>query len=469
MTSQAADTSPAQASQRFPRKLLAPMMIGSMLNPINSSIIAVALIPIGAALGVPPSRTAWLVSSLYVATAIGQPLVGRLVDRYGPKRLFLIGSGLVGIAGIIGMTAPNLWVLVAARVILGFGTCAGFPSAMALIRRVSDRQGIVSPAGVLTAITVVVQTISVIGPTLGGLLIHLGGWRATFAVNVPLAIAALLLGWFLLPSFADADSSHSGGAGIDWAGIGLFCGLLVALLLFLMNLRPSYLVALVIAVVLAVGFVIRERRCADPFIDLRMLARNRPLVATYVRGFAMATVSYSFIYGVSQWLEEGRGLSPSTTGLMLLPAFGVGIVVSAIFGRKPHLRANLLVGSVIQVVACLLVWVLDATTPIWGLLGVMILVGIPQGLVGLSNQNVLYLQTPADEIGASSGLLRTFQYIGAIGASAAAGIFYGAAASTHGLHDLAVFMTVVAVLGLVLVLADRTLAGTKFGAVSIHQ
>ena len=61
-----------------------------MLNPINSSMIAVALVPIGAAFGAPPSETAWVVSALYLATAVGQPVVGRLVERYGPRPLFLL-------------------------------------------------------------------------------------------------------------------------------------------------------------------------------------------------------------------------------------------------------------------------------------------------------------------------------------------------------------------------------------------
>ena len=110
------------------------MILGSVLNPINSSIIAVSLVPIGIALGAPPSRTAWLVSALYLATAIGQPVVGRLVDTYGPRRLFLAGSALVGVAGILGTVAPSLSVLIVARVLLGFGTCAGYPAAMYLIR-----------------------------------------------------------------------------------------------------------------------------------------------------------------------------------------------------------------------------------------------------------------------------------------------------------------------------------------------
>ena len=82
------------------------MILGSMLNPINSSMIAVSLVPIGIAFGAPPSQTAWLVSALYLATAVGQPVVGRLVDIYGPRRLYLVGTALVGVAGVLGALAP---------------------------------------------------------------------------------------------------------------------------------------------------------------------------------------------------------------------------------------------------------------------------------------------------------------------------------------------------------------------------
>ena len=139
-------------TDRFDRRLLPPMMLGAILNPINSSIIAVALVPIGAALGAPASQTVWLVSALYLATSIGQPLAGRLVDSIGPRRMFLIGASLTGLAGVVGTVAPSLGVLIVARVVLGFGTCAGYPAAMYLIRSEARRTGMASPAGVLTAL-----------------------------------------------------------------------------------------------------------------------------------------------------------------------------------------------------------------------------------------------------------------------------------------------------------------------------
>jgi MFS family permease len=152
----------------FARTLIAPMILGAVLNPVNSSMIAVALIPIGTAFDAPPSETAWLVSSLYLATAIGQPVVGRLVDLYGPRPLYLAGTALVGVAGVLGALAPSLGVLVGARTLLGFGTCAGYPAAMSLIRSEATRTGRDSPNGVLTVLAVSAQTIAIVAPPSAG-------------------------------------------------------------------------------------------------------------------------------------------------------------------------------------------------------------------------------------------------------------------------------------------------------------
>ncbi|MGH3493824.1 MAG: MFS transporter, partial [Sciscionella sp.] len=419
----------------FDRRLLAPMILGSVLNPVNSSIIAVSLVPIGVAFGAPPAATAWLVSALYVATAIGQPVTGRLIDTYGPRRMFLGATVLVGIAGVIGTVAPNLGVLIIARVVLGFGTCAGYPAAMSLIRSEARRTGRQSPAGVLTVLVVSSQTIAVIGPPLGGVLIGLGGWRTTLAVNIPLAIAALTLGAWRLPKTGSRRGDTTRGRiTLDYPGMMAFAGMLVALLLFLMHPQPSRWYLPVIAVVAGACFAVRERRAADPFIDLRMLGGNVPLLVTYARTLLAYVVSYSFLYGYTQWLEDGRGLSPSAAGLLQLPVFATGIIVSVTTGRRKELRGKLLVGAGSQLVACGLLLTLGSGSAIWLLLVVALLFGIPQGLNSLALQNSVYYQADPDRIGSSSGLLRTFTYLGAIVAAAAQGSFYGHTAGTGGLH-----------------------------------
>jgi MFS family permease len=448
-----------RSTEGFDRGLIGPMILGAILNPINSSIIAVSLVPIGVAFGAPPARTAWLVSSLYLATAIGQPVVWRLVVMYGPRRQYLAGTALVGIAGLLGTVAPSFVVLVVTRVLLGFGTCAGYPAAMYLIRSEAKRTGQDNPAGVLTALAVSAQTVAVVGPALGGLLIGLGGWRTTFAVNIPLSIACLVLGARRLPRAPVVDAEDPAGrrTGLDLLGMGLFAGTLICLLLFLMNPRASQWYLLLLAVAAAAGLAVRELRVAEPFIDLRLLRGNVPLLATYGRNLLASLVGYAFLYGYTQWLEAGRGLRAAEAGLILTPMFLTAIVVSGITGRRKAIAGKLLVGSATQIVACAMLLLLSPRSAIWLLVVVTMLVGIPQGLNSLANQNAVYHQADPARMGSSAGLLRTFTYLGAIGASAANGSFLKRTADTAGLHHLAVFVLAVAALFLAMTVLDRSL------------
>jgi MFS family permease len=447
-------TAEAGTQTGFDRRLIAPMVLGAILNPVNSSTLAVALVPIGVAFHALPARTAWLVSALYLATATGQPVVGRLVDRYGPRRLYLFSTALVGVAGVLGMLAPSLGVLIGARVLLGIGTCAGYPAAMYLIRAESRRTGVDSPAGVLTALSVSAQTIVVIGPTLGGLLIALGGWRSIFAVNIPLAVACLVLGLRRLPA---ADRGRGATTPLDHLGIALFAAMLTTLMLFLMSPTAGHLWLPALAAAIAAAFARRELRFADPFIDLRVFGGNRPLILTYVRTLLAQTIAYAVLYGFTQWLEAGRGLSASHAGLVLLPLSLVGIGVSTLTGRRPEFRAKLLVGAASQVAGCVLMLLLDSHSAIWLPLLIAAVNGLPQGLNNLANQNAVYYQAEPARVGASAGLLRTFAYLGAMVASAAYGAFFRAGAGTTGLHHFAVFLIVVAALLLVVILADPSL------------
>ncbi|MEV0094131.1 MFS transporter [Streptomyces sp. NPDC050738] len=446
----------AQEPGGFNRKLLAPMMLGSVLNPINSSMLAVALIPIGQAFGVPPSQTAWLVSGLYLATAVGQPVIGRLVDTYGPRLLYLVGTSLVGVAGLLGVLAPSLWVLVLSRVLLGFGTSAAYPASMFLLRSESDRTGMKSPAGILAALSISNQVVAVIGPTLGGLLIGAGGWHLIFGINIPLSAACLVLGVRRLPR-RTATSGAQKAESVDVPGMALFAGMLTAFMLFLMDLELSHWYLVALGAVLGAGFAMRELRVPRPFIDLRVLSGNAPLLATYIRQLLAYVTSYAFLYGFTQWLEEGRSLSASTAGLLLLPMSLAAMAVTALTGRRAEVRHKLLIGGIVQIAACAALLLVGSGSPLWLLIVIGALVGVPQGLNGLANQNALYAQADPARMGSSAGLLRTFMYVGALLASAANALFFKGGADTAGLHDLSVFLLVVACLFLAVSAADRSL------------
>ncbi|MFJ6653797.1 MFS transporter [Microbacterium sp. NPDC091313] len=459
----------APARGAVPRRLYAPLIVGTILNPINSSIVAVALVPIAAAFGVPASQAAWLVTGLYLATSVGQPLAGRLVDAIGAKPVFLVGAGLTMAAGLVGAFAPSFGWLIAARVVLGLGTCAGYPAAMTIVRSSTADPTAPAARGILTVLAVATQTVAVIGPTLGGLLIGGAGWPAVFAVNVPLGLASLVLGALFLPggrgaASATAHTTARRRVRLDLTGLALFALALVPLLVVIMAPGSGTVWMLVIAVAAGAGFVVRELRTHDPFIDLRMLGRNGALLSTYARATLMALVGYTFLYGYTQWLEHARGLSPAAAGLVLLPTFAVAIVVSALTGRLPRLRPKLAVAALAQVATCLVLLMVGAGTPLWVLLGAAVIMGVSQGLGNVTNQQALIAVAPAAQMGSAAGLMRTFFYLGAILSGAATALLFGAAADTAGLHRVAGVALAASVMFLALTLFDRSLGARREAA-----
>ncbi|MEV7039838.1 MFS transporter [Amycolatopsis sp. NPDC051061] len=240
--------------------------------------------------------------------------------------------------------------------------------------------------------------------------------------------------------------------------MALFAGTLVSQLLFLMHPGAGDWYLLAIAVVGAAGFAARELTHAHPFIDLRLLGRNGPLLRTYGRALLAYVVAYSFLYGYTQWLEHGRGLSATEAGLATLPLFATGILVSLLTGRREAVRGKLAVAALGQLAGCALLLTLDSSAAVWLLVVVALVAGVPQGLNSLALQNSVYRQANPDDIGASAGLLRTFGYLGAIVSSALQGALYGPAADTGGLHDLALVLLGIGVVFLIVTVFDRSLS-----------
>jgi len=183
----------AQEARPFGPRFVTPLFMGSALNPINSSVIATALVAIAAAMHVTVGKTSILISSLYLTSAIAQPTAGRLSEEFGPRRVFLGGIVIVLLGGIVGGLAHDMTTLVVARVLIGLGTSAGYPSAMLLIRRRATTVGLQSPPiSVLGSLAIAGAATVAIGPTIGGLLVGWFDWRAAFFVNVPIACATFV-------------------------------------------------------------------------------------------------------------------------------------------------------------------------------------------------------------------------------------------------------------------------------------
>src|SRR5204863_457837 len=218
-----------------PRRVAAAIALGTLLNPLNSSMIAVALVSLQHAFGVGLTTSSWLVSAFYLAACVGQPLMGRIADRFGPRRVYCAGLVVVLVAGLAALVAPGFGWLVGCRVAQALGTSAAFPAGLAMIRRMAGGR---PPAATLAALSVTNATSAALGPVLGGVLVAAAGWRGIFAVNIPLAAVGLVLALWWLP--APPAAAPASGAGVlaelDLPGVALFSATVVGLLAFLLSL-----------------------------------------------------------------------------------------------------------------------------------------------------------------------------------------------------------------------------------------
>src|ERR1700741_1832263 len=126
MSTEAADKAP---HGHFGFRFVTPLGLGSTLNPVNSTMISTALVPIAGDFHASVAQTGWLIAGLYLASAVAQPTMGRLADLFGPRRIYLISLFIVAISALVGRFAPTLGVLIAVRVALGIGTAGAYPSA----------------------------------------------------------------------------------------------------------------------------------------------------------------------------------------------------------------------------------------------------------------------------------------------------------------------------------------------------
>ncbi|HEY4224407.1 MAG TPA: MFS transporter [Pseudolysinimonas sp.] len=433
-----AEPEPERPRNPFSARFSTPLLLGSTFNPINSSLLATGLVGIGVDLSVRPGQTALLVSVLYLCSSVAQPTMGKLSTIFGPRRVFLSGAIILVIAGVIGTLAPGFGYLLVSRALIGIGTSAAYPTAMALARRRADENGIGVPTRFLGNLSIAGQVMASVGLPLGGVLTGAFGWRALFFINIPLGLLSIALTLSGVPRDGRLDR---GGAGsvlrrIDVPGIALFAGTVVSLLIFLGDLAHPAWWLLGVTIVLGVGMVLWERRSSSPLIDVRMLARNQPLQRTYLRQILVSLASYSVLYGVSQWMELGRGLGASQVGLILLPLTAVGIILARVISNRGWVRVPLLLSGAVLIVAAGLEQFVTHETSIPVLIGLTVLLGTTNGFAGFANQATLYANAPAAEIAVASGLYRTALYTGAIFSASLIGIVFGGKPTDAGLHAL---------------------------------
>ncbi|TLM84070.1 MFS transporter [Pseudarthrobacter sp. NamE5] len=409
---------------------LAGLSLGSALNPLNSSMIAVALVVLRADFGLDVAAVTWVVTSFYLASAAGQPVMGRLADRFGPRRMFMLGMALVAVTCALAPLAPNFALLCVARAVMALGTATAYPSAVVMVGAIAHRAK-VEPARPLGRLQMANTSAAAIGPVVGGLLVGFVGWEALFLVNVPLALAALLL----VRRAAPPDEARERGSvaelvrDSDIPGILAFVAALLLVMMAALNVAPDLRWWMLAAgTVIGAVFAWRELRFNRPFLDLRLLGRNRPLMLIYLAFAVFSSVYYFVFFGLPQLLQEAGGYGPGVVGLLMLPLAGLSVLATPwavkAMGRY-GVRRVLLAGVVLLTLVAALMWLLTGTLVIPLVVVLTALMGVPYGTVGIATNQGMFVSTRPQERGVAAGIYQTCRYVGAITATVMIGVFAG--------------------------------------------
>lgn len=418
------------------------VLFASFIDLVDATIVVVAAPAIEASIGAGDAELQWIVAAYALALGAGLITAGRLGDRYGRKRIFLLGLAAFAVTSALCATASTPEVLIGFRAAQGLAAGIMVPQVFGIIR------GSFPPARQAAAFGAygAVQGLAAIaGPLLGGLLVDadlLGlGWRSIFWVNVPLCLIALVVGLRVLPESHAGEGSRVDVLGALLAPLGVLLLLLPLIQAGSWGWAPSSVALLVAGVLVLVAFLLHERRLAArggaPVFDPALLR-----VRAFSAGLIAATLFFSGIGSLflmlSVYLQAGAGRTAVETGLAFLPyaigsmiTSGVGIAVAARAGRLLLVLGSLIIaGSYLMLAGA----VSGGEDPgYWSLAAALFVGGLGLGLVVPILVSVVLAGVPGRDAGAAGGALSTvIQIGGAIGIATLATAFFSLAGSVGG-------------------------------------
>jgi MFS transporter, DHA2 family, methylenomycin A resistance protein len=343
MTLSSADSiHPASAA---PRLALGALCLGFFVVLLDGTAVNVALVAIRADLGGGLADQQWVVASYTVALAAAMLTAGAMGDRFGSRRVCLLGLATFALASVLCAVAPTASVLIAARTLQGIGAAALLPCSLALIvQHFPQPRERAHALGVWGGISGIGMAS---GPVVGGVLVELAGWRSIFLVNVPVCLAAIVM----IGRWATESPPRRSGP-LDVAGLvlgtlalaGLACGLIEAGQRGWTHPVPLALVlggALLVPV-----FVLVERRVGEPMVPMWIFASRRFSAGTGA-GFLFNFCLYGALLCLSLFLQGPLGQSAFGAGMQILPltvAVAIGAAASGRLTARFGPRVPMLVG-----------------------------------------------------------------------------------------------------------------------------
>lgn len=425
-----------------PRRWLALfiLLIANFMNLIDVTIVNVALPSMREGLGATDSQIEWVIAAYVLAFALGLLPFGRLGDIVGRTHMFLWGVAGFTLASALCGLSPNIEFLIVARVIQGLAGAMMTPQVLAIATVTfppHERGQAFSLFGLSAGLA------SVCGPILGGVLIsaQLFGmdWQPIFLVNIPVGIAAVIAGYFLIPRLPGHSALKNDFVGIALFGLGIVC-VVFPIIEGRAYGWPLWAFAMIASgLVLLVAFVLWTRARAKAGLSQLL---NFDLIANrdFMFGAFVITVFASGIPGmfmvISIFLQSGFGFTPLESGLTNTP-FSIGVLVaSLIAGRfgSHYLRGRLAASGALLAggIGALHFIIAGAGDTIdhWTFLPPLLFAGIGLGLGFSSLFQLVLRNVPHRDAGAGSGALQAFQQVGgALGVALVGEMFFGSLAT----------------------------------------
>ncbi|MEV6152508.1 MFS transporter [Nonomuraea sp. NPDC052129] len=455
--------SPVQADRRW--AVLGVIIAAAVLDLLDATITNVAAPTIAADLGGGAALIQWLGAAYALALGVLLVVGGRLGDRYGRRRLFLLGITGFTLASVACGLAVSPGVLIGARLVQGGFGALMIPQGFGILGAVFPRDQLGKAFSVFAP---ALGVSSVGGPVVAGFLIEADlfglGWRAMFLINIVLGGAALIAATRLLP--ADAPGDRSSGSGVDGVGAGVLAVTMVGLLYGLID-GSAHGWRLVPILCLAGGlvffglFCVRQRTATNPLIEPSLL-RNRGFTAGLVLGMVFFAAVSGLLYVLVLFMQYGLRFTPVQAALGLTPV-AVGIVIASVACHRlidRFGRTLITIGLTIALIGTswLLAVVSGVVDGAWALVLAALVIGLGMGTCFGTIYDVTLGDIDPREAGSASGSLSAVQQLAnAIGAAAVTTVYFRTGdqmeAATGSL--LVVVVAVIACCGLVWLLPRK--------------
>ncbi|NMO53132.1 MFS transporter [Actinoplanes sp. TBRC 11911] len=402
--------------QTSPRVTFGVLAAAAAVFALMQSLVTPVLPTIQHDLHTSTTTVTWVLTAWLLASSVATPIMGRIGDMIGKDRTLLVALAAIAVGCLVAAIAPNISILIVARVLQGFGV-AVFPVSFGIIRDEFPAEKVTSAVGIMAA---VIATGSGMGIVLAGPIVSALDWRYLFWLPMIATVIILGLAWRLIP----ASPVRTPGK-INWLSATLLSGWLVALLLPLSEGSawgwgaPKTVILFGAAVVLFAAWFVNEIKSTNPLIDMRMMRLPAVWTTNLVSllfGAAMFGV-FAFLPQLMQVPSAsgyGFGATVSKAGLLMLPMMAAMAVFGSVSGpltKWVSAKAQLLLGAALATLGSLAIaFQHDAEWKVAVAGGVF---GIGLGLVYSSMINLIVQSVPRHQTGVASGMNTNIRTIGA--------------------------------------------------------